>query len=119
MMGHATISQTMDTYSHVMPDWGRLPPRRSKRHFRKNLLLPKAPGRVSGGFSCSAFCRNFTGALGRTRTCDLLIRLACQQIPLIQAEKAVLLCTYFLLRPALFYSYCCHTAAMDSRASAA
>src|SRR5438309_1749204 len=38
------------------------------------LLLPKAPSRLPGGFCFPIFCRTFVSALGRTRTCDLLIR---------------------------------------------
>ena len=38
------------------------------------LLLPKALGGVAEGFRFTAICRIFRGALGRTRTCDLLIR---------------------------------------------
>ena len=54
MMGHANISQTMDTYSHVMPGMGMLLPQRLKRHFRSLLLLPyccqKPPGKSPGAF---------------------------------------------------------------------
>src|SRR5215204_2980620 len=58
----------------LCPEWGRLPPRRLKRHLCSLLLLPKAPGDSAEGFRFPAISRIFRGALGRTRTCDLLIR---------------------------------------------
>ena len=78
MMGHANISQTMDTYAHVMPGTGEAAATALGEALWKEstaaLLLPKAPDQVVRGFCFPAFCRHFSSALGRTRTCDLLIR---------------------------------------------
>ena len=41
------------------------------------LLLPKVPGTFTGDFQFPALRRCFYGALGRTRTCDLLMSWRC------------------------------------------
>src|SRR5215217_5480048 len=50
-----------------------LRPRRLRMPFL-SLLLPKSPDDFIRRFHFSVFYKTFYGALGRTRTCDLLIR---------------------------------------------
>jgi hypothetical protein len=77
-LGHPTISQTMDTYSHVMPDMGSVAAEalRSRavliRQWRR--MASKEPQRGRRGFSLYAICRDFRCAPGRIRTCDRRIR---------------------------------------------
>ena len=44
------------------------------RVFIRHALVSKGPGGKPGPLWYPTFCRTFVGALGRTRTCDLLIR---------------------------------------------
>src|SRR5215208_3615873 len=77
MLGHATIAQTMDTYSHVMPGMSDV----AATALEEALSYPtaaKASDRVVRGLWCvpcfTCKPQYFYGALGRTRTCGLLIR---------------------------------------------
>jgi hypothetical protein len=54
MLGHATISQTMDTYSHVMPGMGEVAAT-ALRKLLLSLLLPKPPMTPSWAFVCCGF----------------------------------------------------------------
>jgi hypothetical protein len=80
MLGHSRISTTLDIYSHLSQDMqegavGRLAVLFSWRVTVK--FLSKGPDEKSGPFAVLRFtCKrgNFSSELGRTRTCDLLIR---------------------------------------------
>jgi hypothetical protein len=84
ILGHSRISITLDTYSHVIPTcsvkpWAALGRcSRSPHEHRCGISCgTERAGRgkretISPCFTCKS--QYFFGALGRTRTCDLLIR---------------------------------------------
>lgn len=62
MLGHATISQTMDTYSHVMPGMGDVAAQLSKRRSRSDRLVAHASLRTESSQVPSARrCRTSIG----------------------------------------------------------
>jgi hypothetical protein len=80
-LGHSRIAHTMDTYSHVSPNiqreaFGRLG-KRLKGTRGSGITVPVAvrAGRSGPARKAKALLLlGFWGALGTTRTCDLLIR---------------------------------------------
>jgi hypothetical protein len=80
ILGHSSIKTTMDTYSHVIPGMQEEAAGRLQR-----LLFGPTPVTLPSDNenanrsdeerqAKSSVCRGIRGALGRTRTCDLLIR---------------------------------------------
>ena len=80
ILGHSSTKTTMDTYSHVIPGMQEEAAGRLQR-----LLFGPTPVTFPSDDENASrndeewqgkipICRHFLGALGRTRTCDLLIR---------------------------------------------
>ena len=80
ILGHSSTKTTMDTYSHVIPGMQEEAAGRLQRLLfgPTPIALPqktKTPVRtMRNGKKDLPVCRGIRGALGRTRTCDLLIR---------------------------------------------
>src|SRR5918997_5706274 len=88
ILGHSSIVQTMDTYSHLAPAWPTTRP--SVSGATSSVASGYRPVLIIGAFSYwtgaergaakrkTPALQGVRGALGRTRTCDLLIRSQIQ-----------------------------------------